>query len=569
MSEFWVGPDTAPETYQLISLLGGGGEGEVWRAHLQLSDAGKSEVAVKLQPATGESGEGENWQQVAHLLRSLSHPGLVRVTDAFIGQGTHRQGEAETAARTKVLVMDYVEGPTVREWVDENPDAPASSRIALLRTVASALDEMHSGRRTEVPVAHGDVKPANIIVSNAGSAVLVDLGLARLADARGVVGRSNPYAAPELRGADTQATPAGDAFAFAVTLAQVLLGAPPPVDGEGFLDVAALQAELAAAPATRNRPRLVEQIVAVVTAAPTQRPTSLRSWLDATLDSLSHVTEVSTAGGEGFAAVLPASSAPPGAATGAAAPAGGTAPPPQRPRRRAGLMVAAVAAVILAVVGGGYALASGGKSNNDKAPVAAPVTPKPTESPTPTPTESPTPTPTESPTETPTEIPTATDTPTATDSPSDLPTDTTLTTTQWVNELDMVDTNDAGETNSDGYSTNGRLYPHSLEMVASCYAGRGGSYYVEYDLARSWSTLTGTIGLDDTSPASGHISWKVLGDGKVLKRGANNLGTSTRLSVPVTGVLRLRILIQDNSVVGDNCPDPQSGLVLGDLELIA
>jgi hypothetical protein len=106
-------------------------------------------------------------------------------------------------------------------------------------------------------------------------------------------------------------------------------------------------------------------------------------------------------------------------------------------------------------------------------------------------------------------------------------------------------------------------------MVANCYYAKGVSYYIEYDLARSWSTLTGTIGLDDTSPSSGHISWKIIGDGKVLKQGANNLGTSTKISVPVAGVLRLRIQIQDDSVVGDNCPDPQSGLVLGDLELIA
>ena len=70
----------------------------------------------------------------------------------------------------------------------------------MLRTVASALDEMHQGASTEVPVAHGDVKPANVVVRDSGATVLVDLGLTRLVDAPGPVGRSTPYAAPELRG---------------------------------------------------------------------------------------------------------------------------------------------------------------------------------------------------------------------------------------------------------------------------------------------------------------------------------------------------------------------------------
>src|SRR3954468_20730972 len=117
MSDFWIGSEDAPDTYELITMLGGGGEGEVWKANLQLSDAGRRTVAIKIGPLTGESNEAENWQRVGHLLSSLAHPGLVRVTDTFIGVTPHRRGEDPGTQRVKVVVMDFIEGLTVRDWV--------------------------------------------------------------------------------------------------------------------------------------------------------------------------------------------------------------------------------------------------------------------------------------------------------------------------------------------------------------------------------------------------------------------------------------------------------------------
>jgi serine/threonine protein kinase len=288
-TEFWVGPATAPDTYELVELLGGGGEGEVWRATLPLSAQGRSRVAVKILHATGAPDEQERWNEFGKLLRSLSHPGLVRVVDVFHGPGMHRRGDAGGQLQ-RYVVMDYVEGPTLREWTDEHPNATAAARLRMLRTAASALDEMHCGTTTEVAVAHGDVKPANIVVRDSGATVLVDLGLTRLIDAPGAVGRSTPYAAPELRGSGPQSTPAADRWAFAVTTAQVLLGLPPPVDRHGFLDLAALEAQLRASPVTQRRPTLVRRILDVLNAPPEARPSLLRPWLDGAADTLSQVT---------------------------------------------------------------------------------------------------------------------------------------------------------------------------------------------------------------------------------------------------------------------------------------
>ncbi|WP_045877616.1 protein kinase [Pseudofrankia sp. DC12] len=267
---FWVGPFTAPDKYRLVENVGGGGEGEVWRAHLQLSMAGRGTVAVKIMPA--RPGDEADWEKTDRLLSTLRHPGLVRVTAVFTGPKMHPAEGADPSTRFGYVVMDFVEGMTLREWYDENPEALVSERIRKLRNVAGALDEMHSGRLTAVPVAHGDVKPANIVVDRDGSTMLVDLGLARLTDATGVSGRSAPYAAPELRLHGAMATTSADWYAFAATTAQVLLGEKLPTTQEGWLDEAALAELLHRDELTGRRPALIHHVLRTLAARPEERP---------------------------------------------------------------------------------------------------------------------------------------------------------------------------------------------------------------------------------------------------------------------------------------------------------
>jgi serine/threonine protein kinase len=292
MSEFWVGPTDAPDTYRLVSLIGGGGEGEVWKAVLRLSADGQRQVAVKMCPARDDADQFQNF---GHLLRSLAHPGLVRVTDVFRGPVKHRRAEAtaspEDQAAVEYVIMDHVQGTNLREWVADHPHATVSERLRLLGMVAAALDEMHSGSMTDVAVAHGDVKPSNIVVRPDGSAVLVDLGLSCLEDADGRRGRSVAYAAPELRKPGSRATPAADRYAFAVTTAHLLTGEPPPLDDSAELDVGALRRQLATNPLTARRHTLADRIATMIDAEPEARTRSLRPWLDSTIDSLSQITD--------------------------------------------------------------------------------------------------------------------------------------------------------------------------------------------------------------------------------------------------------------------------------------
>lgn len=348
-SSFWVGPPDNLDTYQLINTLGTGGEGQVWRAVVPLSDAGKRQVAVKILPANLWAKE-QDWNRFGHLLKSLTHPGLVRVSEVFSGPAMHRYQQQPATAAYRYIVMDFVEGVTLTEWLAENPDATVAQRIAMLRTVAAALDEMHSGQTTEVPVAHGDVKPANIILKPDGGTVLVDLGLARLSDGAGVSGHTSPYAAPELHQPSSQVTAATDSFAFIATLTHLLIAQAPPLDATGVLDPNAVYQLLSTAPLTQRRPALVRQIMNALTSRPDLRPVQLSNWLAATGDTVSQLTSDVAAPHAGpvqaVESTTPADPPPPSKRAARPTPASGG-------RRKRRLLSILLAAIVLGA--GGYA----------------------------------------------------------------------------------------------------------------------------------------------------------------------------------------------------------------------
>jgi serine/threonine protein kinase len=194
---FYVGPPASPNKYRLMECLGAGGEGEVWTADLVLSKRGRRRVAVKIVRDDLIGRDDASWERHADLLRSVSHPGLVRVVEVFTGIRRHRLNEPR-AGLHRYVVMDLIEGETLRDWLAEHPDSTLTGRLKRLRNVAAALDDMHSGDQTVLPVAHGDVKPGNIVIREDGTTVLVDLGLMRIADGTVVAGATAPYAAPEL-----------------------------------------------------------------------------------------------------------------------------------------------------------------------------------------------------------------------------------------------------------------------------------------------------------------------------------------------------------------------------------
>jgi serine/threonine protein kinase/formylglycine-generating enzyme required for sulfatase activity len=200
--------------YRSLKLLGRGGMGAVYRAHdPRLQRA----VAIKfIRPGRlGTERACERFVQEARATAKLDHPGIVKVYDV---------GESEG---TLFLVMDCVNGRPLSELL---PDQSLRATVAQVAQLARALHHAH-----ERGIVHRDVKPANVLIDEAGRPRLVDFGVARdlNRDERltmgGEVLGTCLYMAPEqVRGAGPGAvSPAVDTYALGCTLYQALCGHTP------------------------------------------------------------------------------------------------------------------------------------------------------------------------------------------------------------------------------------------------------------------------------------------------------------------------------------------------------
>lgn len=277
--EFRVGPRTDPDYYVVgATPVASGTEGILYRGSLTAGNA-ELEVAVKmLQPCFLHRVDEwlPRWSEQVELLRSLHFPGVVGVRDGFLGPLPHLPGEAGEE-RTLYLVMNWVQGEPLDEWVRRRPHRDLFGALKQLLGVAAALDFMHSGRATgDTAVVHGDVKPSNILVTDEGT-VLVDFGLSRgLPDGAGAaaVSGTRGYIAPELL-ADGLHTPAADRYAFGAVAYFVLTGKEVP----RMHQPDELRATLEVVPALAGREDTVHQVMAILDADPAARPTSLTNWL--------------------------------------------------------------------------------------------------------------------------------------------------------------------------------------------------------------------------------------------------------------------------------------------------
>ncbi len=206
--------------YEVSELLGQGGMG---RVYLATDTVLGRRVAIKLVrddlglPPEVKRSLFERMRNEAKAAAALTHPNVVTL---------HDMGDDDEFGL--FLVFAYVEGPTLRERLENGPLAPIEvSKIAL--ELGGALTHAHQNG-----VIHRDVKPENVILSPAG-AVLTDFGIARIPDStltmpQTMIGTA-AYSAPETRGGTRSSAPDGE---------------PAPANGTGRFGPAADQFSLAA-----------------------------------------------------------------------------------------------------------------------------------------------------------------------------------------------------------------------------------------------------------------------------------------------------------------------------------
>lgn len=224
--------------YRTQRLLGRGGMGAVYLAR---RDDGQFDqtVALKVMAAhlAGEEFE-RSFRNERQLLASLAHPNITRLLDG---------GVSETG--DPYLVMEYVAGQPLDRYCDYRK-LTVEARIRLFLQVCDAVEFAHRSL-----IVHGDLKPANILVTAEGTAKLLDFGTAKLSrDPEGKVSQfavlTPRYASPEqVRG--EMVNTVSDVFSLGVILYEMLTGAWPFGDplstGDGMERV--LRGRAATAPA--------------------------------------------------------------------------------------------------------------------------------------------------------------------------------------------------------------------------------------------------------------------------------------------------------------------------------
>jgi serine/threonine-protein kinase len=208
------------ERYRVIERVGSGGMATVLLAE---DERLGRQVAVKRLHAESPEDTAQRFRREARLGASLNHPNVVSVFDiASDDEGV-------------LIVMEYVEGETLRDAIERGPLAPGRA-VEVLRGVANALDYAHGEG-----IVHRDVKPANVLLGRDGRVKLADLGIATAVEGTritmsGTVLGTAAYMAPEqLEG--HKPGPASDIYSLAV-LAWESLSGERAYDGRSPIEIA-------------------------------------------------------------------------------------------------------------------------------------------------------------------------------------------------------------------------------------------------------------------------------------------------------------------------------------------
>jgi eukaryotic-like serine/threonine-protein kinase len=255
-----MNPGDKLERYEIRSLLGRGGMGEVYRAY---DPKLQREVALKvLLPEHG----GQGSQAAGSMLRearaaaALNHPNAISVFDIGEWHGG------------MYIAMELIAGKSLRSYVGA-ADVPAERKLRWMADVARALGAAH-----KAGIIHRDIKPENVMIRDDGVVKVLDFGIARrtavpsdataemaalsTATGSGVIVGTPMYMAPEqIRGEDLDSRT--DQFAWGVTAWELLTGELPWGPSRAAIKVLAAILTADAAPlSTRGVPDPVSEVVA-------------------------------------------------------------------------------------------------------------------------------------------------------------------------------------------------------------------------------------------------------------------------------------------------------------------
>jgi len=210
------------DRYELGELVGRGGMGEVYLGHDKVLGR---RVAIKVLAERGARADADLAQRLlaeARVNALLEHPNVVRVHDLSITDATI------------FVVMEYLEGETLRARMRRDPALPAHSAVRIAADVCLALSAAH-----DAGVVHRDIGPGNIMLCADDTVKVMDFGIAGIAGSTFEAGETlgtPAYVSPE-QAAGTAVDGRSDLYSLGCTLYHMVTGRPP-FTGERPVEVA-------------------------------------------------------------------------------------------------------------------------------------------------------------------------------------------------------------------------------------------------------------------------------------------------------------------------------------------
>lgn len=218
LTELQPGEKLLDGEYRILSRIGAGGQAVTYRAERTVPDRAVETVALKefFLPVRGGAQITKrairNVEHEAVLLRSLSHPQIVRFIDTF------------ASGSRAYLAMELIEGRTLRHLVQECGALEESQCISLARQLCNILEYLHS---QEPPIAHRDFTPDNLLLRDDQTIVLIDFNVAERLESEcshAVAGKQCYISPEQFRG---NATIKSDIYSLGGVLFWLLTGRDP------------------------------------------------------------------------------------------------------------------------------------------------------------------------------------------------------------------------------------------------------------------------------------------------------------------------------------------------------
>jgi eukaryotic-like serine/threonine-protein kinase len=262
--------------YEIQSVLGKGGMGIVYKAHDRELDDLVAIKTLRSEVLSADPSLLDRFKQEIRLARRITHPNVLR---------THDLGESNGV---RFISMEFVKGLTLKHLLESGDILPTPVGLRIAKQVCAGLAAAH-----EVGVIHRDIKPQNILIEPTGGLKIMDFGIARLTEDRGmtatgtVIGTPDYMSPEQARGLPLDFR--SDIYSTGVVLYEIFTGSLP-FEGDSPLAVVLKHVNDAPPLPQSKNPRIDPKIAAIIMKCMEKVPDSRFQAVSELYESLARVT---------------------------------------------------------------------------------------------------------------------------------------------------------------------------------------------------------------------------------------------------------------------------------------